>query len=504
MARWLETLRRAVPGPGQGGRLPVRRVPARPPAGQRAARLRPDRDRRGGARRAAASTWPTLRDAGGRAGPGQRRPRPARRLLHRLAGHHERPVRRLRHPLRVRHLPADLRRRPAGRAARLLAGPRLAVGVPAPRDGGQSVDFGGHTEHVRATTTASTRSRWVPGWEVIGVPYNYMVPGYQNGRVNTLRLWSAGATQAFDLRDLQRRRLRCRPCARRRSRRTSPRCSTRRTPPRRARSCGCSSSTSSSPARSATSSTTCCRADFDLRKLPERVIFQLNDTHPVIAHPRADADPGRREGDGVGRGLGDHPAVLRLHLPHPAAGGARGLAGRAARPAAAAAPGDHLPDQRGLPGRAARALTRTTSCGSAGCRSSPSTPSGRSGWPTWPPSPAPRSTAWPSCTASCCGTRCCPTSPSYWPDKFTNVTNGVTPRRFIRLANPALSELITDAIGDGWLTDLERLRELEPYAEDDEFRDAFREVKAANKRRLADAAASARRHHAARRRHCST
>jgi starch phosphorylase len=57
-----------------------------------------------------------------------------------------------------------------------------------------------------------------------------------------------------------------------------------------------------------------------------------------------------------------------------------------------------------------------------------------------------------------------------WPDKFTNVTNGVTPRRFVRLANPKLSELITDTIGSGWVTDLERLKELEPYADDPDFR----------------------------------
>lgn len=64
------------------------------------------------------------------------------------------------------------------------------------------------------------------------------------------------------------------------------------------------------------------------------------------------------------------------------------------------------------------------------------------------------------------------------------MTNGVTPRRFIRLANPALSDLITEAIGVGWLTDLERLRELEPFAADEEFREKFAEVKAHNKRRL--------------------
>jgi starch phosphorylase len=71
-----------------------------------------------------------------------------------------------------------------------------------------------------------------------------------------------------------------------------------------------------------------------------------------------------------------------------------------------------------------------------------------------------------------------------WPDRFTNVTNGVTPRRFMRLANRRLSLLISDAIGTGWLTDLERLAELEPYACDPAFRIAFREVKAHNKRRL--------------------
>jgi glycogen phosphorylase len=71
------------------------------------------------------------------------------------------------------------------------------------------------------------------------------------------------------------------------------------------------------------------------------------------------------------------------------------------------------------------------------------------------------------------------------PAKFTNVTNGVTPRRFLGLANPRLSALITEAIGEGWLTDLDRLRELEPLAEDGEFRARWRAVKLANKQALA-------------------
>ena len=73
-----------------------------------------------------------------------------------------------------------------------------------------------------------------------------------------------------------------------------------------------------------------------------------------------------------------------------------------------------------------------------------------------------------------------------WPEKFLNVTNGVSPRRFIRLANPRLSALITARLGDGrWLTGLERLAELEAFAGDAEFRAQWREVKRLNKLDLA-------------------
>lgn len=72
----------------------------------------------------------------------------------------------------------------------------------------------------------------------------------------------------------------------------------------------------------------------------------------------------------------------------------------------------------------------------------------------------------------------------YWPGKFQNKTNGITPRRFMRLANPRLSELITAKIGDGWLNDLNRLQELEAFVDDDEFRSAWRDVKQQNKRDL--------------------
>jgi starch phosphorylase len=72
-----------------------------------------------------------------------------------------------------------------------------------------------------------------------------------------------------------------------------------------------------------------------------------------------------------------------------------------------------------------------------------------------------------------------------WPERFTNVTNGVTPRRFLALSNPGLATLITEAIGERWIGDLEALRELERYADDAGFRQRFRQVKLDNKRALA-------------------
>jgi len=68
-----------------------------------------------------------------------------------------------------------------------------------------------------------------------------------------------------------------------------------------------------------------------------------------------------------------------------------------------------------------------------------------------------------------------------WPAKFTNVTNGVTPRRWIALANPRLTQLVCRTIGDGWIRELSRLRDLEPHAADASFRREWRYVKRAVK-----------------------
>jgi glycogen phosphorylase len=73
-----------------------------------------------------------------------------------------------------------------------------------------------------------------------------------------------------------------------------------------------------------------------------------------------------------------------------------------------------------------------------------------------------------------------------FPDRFTNKTNGVTPRRWLLLANPALARLITEAIGDGWITDLARLNDLLPLTDDAGFRARFLQCRHDAKVRFAD------------------
>jgi starch phosphorylase len=72
-----------------------------------------------------------------------------------------------------------------------------------------------------------------------------------------------------------------------------------------------------------------------------------------------------------------------------------------------------------------------------------------------------------------------------WPDRFTNVTNGVTPRRFVALSNPGLAELLDQTLGDGWVGDLSRLAGLESHAADSAFQERWRRVKRLNKEALA-------------------
>ncbi len=74
----------------------------------------------------------------------------------------------------------------------------------------------------------------------------------------------------------------------------------------------------------------------------------------------------------------------------------------------------------------------------------------------------------------------------FWPEKFNNKTNGVTQRRWLLKSNPDLSNLISKSIGDNWIKDIDKLKTLEPYADDKAFQKEFLKIKRANKEKLAN------------------
>ena len=343
------------------------------------------------------------------------------------------------------------------------------------------VDFGGRTES-HTDEAGVEHSRWLPDWNVLGVPYNYMVPGYLNGRVNTLRLWGAVATRAFDLQIFNsgdyENAVRAQTFAENITKVLYPEDSTPQGKELRLQQqyffVACSLHDYIENV---------LEPGFDLHRLDERIIFQLNDTHPVIAVPELmrilvdlkgfDWDeawavtqkcfaytchtllPEALEVwsvDLLGRLLPRHLEII-YRINKEFLEGVR-----------LAYPGDEMRIRRlsivaEHPNRAVRMAHLATV---AGCKVN----------------------GVAELHSQLLRDKVLPDFSELWPEKFTNVTNGVTPRRFLRLANRNLSELISSAIGTGWITDSERLRELEPYAEEAEFRAQFRAVKAKNKARL--------------------
>ena len=83
-------------------------------------------------------------------------------------------------------------------------------------------------------------------------------------------------------------------------------------------------------------------------------------------------------------------------------------------------------------------------------------------------------------------TKLLPEFAALWPEKFTNVTNGVTPRRWVALANPSLRQLLAETIGEGWVADLDQLRQLEQFAGDGAFLERWQQTKLDAKRHLSN------------------
>ena len=345
-----------------------------------------------------------------------------------------------------------------------------------------TVNFGGRTE-TETDAEGETRTTWIPEWNVVGVPYNYMVPGYQNARVNTLRLWSAKATKAFDLQIFNAgdyaQAVRAQTFAENITKVLYPEDSTPQGKELRLQQqyffVACSLRNYIDHV---------LEPEFDLHNLADRIIFQLNDTHPVIAVPELM----RILVDEKGFGWDEAWAVTskcfaytcHTLLPEALEVWPIDLLGRLLprhleiiyrineeflAEVRERFPGDELRVRRmsiisDYPTRGVRMAYLATVAGV-------------------------KVNGVAELHSQLLRDKVLPDFSEFYPDKFTNVTNGVTPRRFMRLANRRLSELITEALGASWITDLERLQELEPYAEDAEFRAAFRKAKAENKTSLA-------------------
>jgi starch phosphorylase len=358
----------------------------------------------------------------------------------------------------------------------------LALGSPwefPHPEAAQTISFGGHTETY--DDDGVTRTRWVPAWNVLAVPYNYMVPGYHNGRVNTLRLWSAQATQGFDLRvfnagDYQEA-VRAQTYAENISKVLYPEDSTPQGKELRLQQQYFFVAASISDFVNLI-----LPKDFDLEQLPERVIFQLNDTHPVIGVPelmRVLVDEKGLEWDAAWH-ITQRCFAYTCHtlLPEALEVWSADLLGRL------------LPRHLEIIYRIndeflEEVRERFGDDSDRIQRMSIISPDGSVRMAFLATVAGSKVNGVAELHSQLLREKVLPDFDEFYPGKFTNVTNGVTPRRFVKLANPGLSRLITDTIGAGWLTDLDRLRELEEYADDPEFRSEFRAVKAANKRALA-------------------
>ncbi len=345
-----------------------------------------------------------------------------------------------------------------------------------------TVGFGGQVE-AYTDERGRYRVRWRPARTLLGIPNYYLVPGYLSGTINSLRLWSAQATELFDLQIFNRgdftRAVQDKIASETISKVLYP---VDETPQGRQLrleqqyffvACSLRDVLRRLP------------DDVALDRLPDRVAIQLNDTHPTVAIPelmRLLVDeyllPWERAWE-ITRNVFAYTChtlmpealetwpvelfgrVLPRHLEIIYEINRRFLEEVSRR-----FPGDEARLRRMSlveedPHRQVR-MAYLAAVGSF------------------------KINGVAELQSRLLRDRVLKDFSELWPEKFTNVTNGVTPRRFVKLANPQLAELITETIGDGWLTDLERLKQLEPHAEDAAFRARWRQVKQQNKQTLAE------------------
>lgn len=340
----------------------------------------------------------------------------------------------------------------------------------------------GHIDYNRAQKVSFggkvVDGKWEPEWSVRAVPVDYLVPGYKSGRVNTLRLWTAKSYDEFDLLTFNKSEyldaVKPQVAAENISKILYPEDST---PQGKALRLEQQYFFVSASIHDAIRVFYPGQDKPDLTTFPDKITFQLNDTHPVIGIPelmRVLMDEYGYDWDTawkittktfnytchtllpealevwpsklIGELLPRHLEIIeKINKQFEAELASKGVAA------------DKIKEMQIFTGDAVRMAYLATYGGS-------------------------HVNGVAELHSQLLKDITLKDFSDVYPDKFTNVTNGVTPRRFIKLANPRLSALITEGLGtDKWLNDLEMLKGLEPLAKDDEFVKKFAAVKQANK-----------------------
>ena len=337
----------------------------------------------------------------------------------------------------------------------------------------QTVQFGGRVDCV--TEHGETRWRWVGAEQVQGVPYDLPIVGYSHA-VNTLRLWSAKATDEFNLDDFNKgsyvEAVERKVLAENLTKVLYPNDNTMAGKELRL--------------RQQYFFTRCSLADIlrrfvedngssDWSKLPDKAFIHLNETHPALVIPDEAWDITRRA-----TGYTNHTVLPEALEKWPVSMLERLLPrhlqiiyeinGRFLKQISGLYPGDQarlarmsLVDEGGERAVRMAHLAIVGSSSVNGVAELHSDILKKSLFKDFY---------------------------ELMPDHFHNVTNGITPRRWLLKANPPLAQLITETIGSGWITHLDELKGLEAHVQDPAFLNALAKIKRSNKRQLANYVAS--------------
>ncbi len=346
------------------------------------------------------------------------------------------------------------------------------------------IKFGGHTEYV-TDMNGRTHARWVDSRDVMAMPYDVPVPGYQNGTVNTLRLWSAAATEEFDLAEFNAgsytEAVASKNAAEHITMVLYPNDASENGKELRLRQ---QYFLASASLQDVLRQWVMMRGR-DFTEFADKNCFQLNDTHPTCSVPELM----RLLMDEYGLGWDEAWSITsrtmaytnHTLLPEALEKWSVSMFGRLlprlmeivreinvrfVSQVALRYPGDSDRQHRmSIIEEGSEQYVRMAYLAVVACHSVNGVAQLHS---------------------QLLQQNLLRDFYEMFPDKFNNKTNGVTPRRWLAWSNPALSVLIDKTIGNDWRTDLSKLTKLKKFADNPAFRAEWHAVKQANKQRLAE------------------